>query len=83
LTVSEVLLVPNIYFDSLYYFHSLAYFILSQSQQNWLPSFNVCNASLFCNAGSESNSSTLTFDGVDVTGDRLAEEVCDGFGSQF
>ncbi|GAU14282.1 hypothetical protein TSUD_308420 [Trifolium subterraneum] len=26
-------------------------------------------------SGSESNSSTLTFDGVDVTGDRLAEEV--------
>lgn len=27
-------------------------------------------------SGSESNSSTLTFDGVDVMGKRLAEEVC-------
>lgn len=33
-----------------------------------------------CNAGSESNCSTLTFDGVDVMGDRLAEEVRNGFG---
>lgn len=31
---------------------------------------------LMRNAGSERNSSTLTFDGVDVMGDRLAEEVC-------
>lgn len=28
------------------------------------------------NSGSERNYSTLTFDGVDVMGERLAEEVC-------
>lgn len=33
-----------------------------------------------CNAGSECNSSILTFDGVDVMGERLAEEVGFGFG---
>lgn len=28
-----------------------------------------------CNAGSQCNSAMLTFDGVDVMGERLAEEV--------
>lgn len=28
-----------------------------------------------CNAGSECNYAMLTFDGIDVMGDRLAEEV--------
>lgn len=30
---------------------------------------------LMCNAGSKCNSSMLTFDGVDVMGERLAKEV--------
>jgi hypothetical protein len=34
------------------------------------------------NAGSECNSAKLTFDGVDVMGERLAEEVCYGFAIQ-
>lgn len=32
---------------------------------------------LMGNAGSECNSSTMTFNGVDVMGERLAEEVCE------
>lgn len=37
------------------------------------------NCILFtCNAGSKRNSSMSTLDGVDVMGDRLAEEVCYG-----
>lgn len=31
---------------------------------------------IFLQAGSECNHSKLTFDGVDLMGDRLAEEVC-------
>lgn len=31
---------------------------------------------VFLNPGSESNSSMLTLDGVDVMGKRLADEVC-------
>ena len=34
------------------------------------------------NAGSESNSAMLTFDGVDVMGERLAKEVCYSFDIQ-
>lgn len=30
---------------------------------------------MMCNAGSQCNSAMLTFDGVDVMGERLAEEV--------
>ncbi|PNY07769.1 hypothetical protein L195_g004273 [Trifolium pratense] len=45
--------------------------VISVSQV--IPMCNTTNA--MHDVGSESNSSTLTFDGVDVTGDRLAEEV--------
>lgn len=38
---------------------------------------------LTCNAGSECNSATLTFDGVDVMGERLAEEVRSWFSHSF
>lgn len=38
---------------------------------------------LLCNAGSNCNSSMLTFDGVDVMGDRLAEEVRNGLFIHF
>lgn len=34
------------------------------------------------NAGSETNSSTLTFDGIDVMGDRLAQEVSYNFATE-
>lgn len=35
-----------------------------------------------CNAGSECNPSMMTFDGVDVMGERLAKEVRYGFAIQ-
>lgn len=44
---------------------------------------NLCRLRQLLYAGSESNYSMLTFDGVDVMGSRLADEVCTGFYIKF
>lgn len=57
--------------------HLCAYLYLekSKSYKSWS---NLVQLNVIC-PGSESNTSMLTFDGVDVMGKRLADEVCNAF----